>query len=190
VWWDLLERAAGPLGNGHLPGFDELVSQVAELLSFKDLPLPEGAWCDVVVSNLGQQFVSPGPQTSRPLGLQSSLATQAPWPLAEEQRWPRLWGGINLGDEPTSVVLINLPCHQVAVELHSRFPDQASPATIGELVGRFLRTCPDYPPVRMLLGPGEGYRLPRGGLILDGYSADKQEPDVLLLISAGKVYST
>ena len=37
--------------------------------------------------------------------------------------------------------------------------------------------------MRLILGPGEGYRLPRGGLILGGYLGDKQEPDLLLLIS-------
>jgi hypothetical protein len=68
-------------------------------------------------------------------------------------------------------------------ELRRRFPDQPSPAAVGELVGRFLRCCSDYPPVRLILGPGEGYRLPQGGLILDGYREGKQEPDVLLLIS-------
>jgi hypothetical protein len=101
----------------------------------------------------------------------------------EDLRWPRLWGGINLGDEETSLVLINLPCRQLDAELHRRFPDQPASAVVGELVGRFLRSCSDYPPVRLILRPGEGYRLPCGGLILDGYAADKQEPDVLLLIS-------
>jgi hypothetical protein len=99
-------------------------------------------------------------------------------------RWNTLqWGGINLGDEATSVVLINLPCQQMDVELRRRFPDQPSRAAVGELAAWFLRTCSDYPPVRVFLGPGEGYRLPRGGLILDRYLEGKQEPDVLLLIS-------
>jgi len=39
------------------------------------------------------------------------------------------------------------------------------------------------PPIRLCLGPGEGFRLPPGGLILDGDATDKREPDVLLLIS-------
>jgi hypothetical protein len=125
AWWNLLEEAAGVLGDGRLPGLEAFVSQVAEFLAFKDLPLPEGARCDVVVSKPGQQFV--------------------PWR-------PRVWGGINLGDEPTSVLLIN----------PSRRPVDA---------------------VRLILGPGEGCRLPRDGLIVIGYPGDKQEPDVLLLIS-------
>jgi hypothetical protein len=83
----------------------------------------------------------------------------------------------------TSVVLINLPCQQLDAGLRRRFPEEPSPSAVGELAGRFLRRCPDYPPVRLILGPGEGCRLPRGGLILGGYLGGKQEPDVLLLIS-------
>lgn len=172
-WWKLLEQAAEVLGDCRLPGFETFVSQVGEFLAFKGLPFPEGARCDVVVSNPGQRFVHWGP-----------------WPWAEEHRWPRLWGGINLGDEETSVVLINLPCQQLDAELRRRFPDQPSPATVGELARWFLRSCSDYPPVRLILGPGQGCRLPQGGLILDGYLESKSEPDVLLLISHERCHST
>jgi len=65
-----------------------------------------------------------------------------------------------------------------------------SPATVGELAGRFLSCCSDYPPVRLILEPGEGYRLPHAGLILGGHAGDKQEPDVLLLISHQRTCST
>jgi hypothetical protein len=125
VWWNLLEQAAGVLGSGRIPGLEAFMSQVAEFLVFKDLPVPEGARCDVVVTKPGQQLV--------------------PWS-------PTAWGGINLGDEQTSVVLINPSCRQ------------------GDAV-------------RLMLGPGEGCRLPRGGPIVIGYPGDRQDPDVLLLIS-------
>jgi hypothetical protein len=101
--------------------------------------------------------------------------------------WPRR---LLVGSGVAEAVLINLPCRDVDAELHRRFPDRPSPATVGELVGQFLRSCSDYPPVRLILGSGEDCRLPRGGLILDGYPADKQEPDVLLLISTEKARST
>jgi hypothetical protein len=181
-WWNLLEQAAGVLGNDRLAGFEAFVTRVGEFLAFKRLPLPEGARCDVVVSDPEQRFVRWDGESNRSGGLLCSLTPWAPWPGAEEHRWPRLWGGINLGDEATSVVLINLPCRQMEAELRRRFPDQPPPATVGELAGRFLRCCLDYPPVRLVLGPGEGCRLPPAGLILDGYLEGKQEPDVLLLI--------
>jgi hypothetical protein len=162
------------------------MSQVVEFLAFKDLSVPHGACCDVVVTKTGQQFVHWVPEANRPAGLRCSLASWAPWPGAEESCWPRLWGGINLGDERTSIVLINLACRQLDAELRRRSPNQPDPAAVGDLAGRFLRAWPDYPPVRLILEPGEGYRLPGGGLILDSYLTDKQEPDVLLLISKEK----
>jgi hypothetical protein len=158
------------------------VSQVVDFLAFKSLTVPEGARCDVVVSNPGQQFVTWGPEANHPMGLRCNLAAEAPWPEVDGVRWPRLWGGINLGDEETSIVMMNLPCRQLDAELQRRFPGQPSPAAVGELVRQFLRFCADYPTVRLLLRPGEGYRLPRGGLILDAYLDKKQELDVLLMI--------
>jgi hypothetical protein len=180
-WWDLLERAAGDLGEGRLPGFEAFVNQVVEFLTFKDLPDLGGARCSLVVSKPGQRSAGWGPGANQPEGLRCNLAANAPWRGAEEWIGPRLWGGINLGDEDTSVVLIDRPCRQLDAELRGRFPDGPTPKTVGALVERFLRTYPDYPPVRLLLRSGEGFRLPREGLILDGYPADKQEPDVMLL---------
>jgi hypothetical protein len=182
-WWKLLEKSTEVLGEGNLPGFEAFVNQVVEFLAFKDLPAPERARCTVVVSRPGQQSVAWGPEASPARGLRCSLAAHAPWRGAGELTGPRLWGAINLGDEETSIVLINLPIRQLDAELRGRFPDGLTPETVGALVGQFLRSCSDYLPVRFLLGSGEGFRLPQDGLILDGYPADKQEPDVMLLIS-------
>jgi hypothetical protein len=167
TWWNLLEQAAEELGNGRLPGFERFVEQVAEFLAFKGLPVPEGAQCDAVVRNPGQGSVHEGPPAN--------------W---AEPRALEPWGGINLGDEQTSVVLINLLRRQLEAELQRQFPNQPTPEAMGELVGQFFRACSDYPMVRLLLRPGEGYRLPPGGLVLDGYSGDKHGPEVLLLISS------
>jgi hypothetical protein len=151
------------LGGGRLPGFETFVNQVVEFLAFKGLPIPEGARCEAVVSD---------PVTSRPGELRCHLAAGA----------ERLWGGINLGEEETSVVMINLSRQQLEAELRRRFPDDVPPVPAAELAGQFLRRCSDYPAVRLILGPGDGYRLPQGGLILGGYREGKGEPDVMLLI--------
>jgi hypothetical protein len=182
-WWHLLEQAAGVLADGRIPGFETFVSQVVDFLAFKNLAVPEGARCDVVVSNSGGNSFSARPEVDRPVGLHCTLAPWTPWPGAEDFGCQRLWGVINLGEEPTSVVLINLPCRHLDAELRRLYPDQPLPATVGGLVGQFLRCRSDYASLRLILGPGEGCRLPRGGLILDSYLGDKQEPDVLLLIS-------
>jgi hypothetical protein len=184
-WWNLLEQAAGVLGTGRLAGFEAFAGQVGEFLSFKGIPVPERARWEMAVSMPGQRSVhwNWGPEANRAVGLHCNLAPSTPWPGADELPWPWLWGCINLGDEPTSLVLVNLTCRQLDAELHRRSPDRPLPAAVGERVGRFLRTCSDYPPVRLILRPGEGYRLPRGGLILDAYLGDKQEADVLLSIA-------
>jgi hypothetical protein len=94
-----------------------------------------------------------------------------------------LWAVVNLGDEDSRLVLIAVPIRGLAADLALRHPGQPQPTTVGELVGWFLREFLDFPPIRLRLGPGEGFRLPSGGLILDGDATAKQEPDVLLLIS-------
>lgn len=182
-WWDLLGRAAGNLGHGPLPDFDTFVSRAGEFLAFKGLPIPEGARCDAIVTDPAQRLVRWDREPNRPSGLHPSLEPSAPWPGAEAPHGPRVWGAINLEDESTAVVFINLPWERLGLELSHRFPDQSPPTTVGELAGRFLRCCPDYPPVRLTLGPGEGCRLPQGGLILVGSLEGKQAPDLLLLIS-------
>jgi hypothetical protein len=89
---------------------------------------------------------------------------------------------VNLGDEDTRLVLIPSPIRGLPANLALRHPGQP-PATVGELVRWFLREFPDTPPVRLRLGPGEGFRVPPAGLILDADATDKHEPDVLLLVS-------
>jgi hypothetical protein len=85
--------------------------------------------------------------------------------------------------EDSWLVLIAVPIQGLAATLALRHPGQPLPRTVRELVGWFLREFPDCPPIRLRLGPGEGFRLRAGGLILDADATDKQEPDVLLLIS-------
>jgi hypothetical protein len=122
-------------------------------------------------------------ETGVPAGLRPSLAPWAMCAMLEGCVLPRLWAVVNLGDEDTRLVLIAVPIQGLSANLASRHPGQPLPTTVGDLVGWFLREFPDCPPIRLRLGPGEGLRLPSGGLILDGDATDKQEPDVLLLIS-------
>jgi hypothetical protein len=160
-WWNLLESAAGVLGNGDIPGFDLFADQVREFLAFKRLPVPNHSRFDVVITN----------------------PTRTPG--AEEPCQPYQWGGINLGDDETCVVVVNLSCQQREMELRRRFPAEPLPAIEGKLAGQFLRYCSDYPPIGLMLAPGEGYRLPRGGLLLGQHVGDKCGPDISLTISSG-----
>ncbi len=77
AWQHLLERAE----EAALPGFDDFAAAVADFLAFKELPVPEGAVFDVVVSQPGLR--SPHWST------------------------PSLWGALNLGETATSLVFLN-----------------------------------------------------------------------------------
>lgn len=81
-WWGLLEQSANALTSGQLPGFDAFANQVVEFLAFKNLPVPQGSCCELVVSGAGERFI---PRTTQ----------------------GRLWGAINPGDEETSIVLVS-----------------------------------------------------------------------------------
>jgi hypothetical protein len=132
-----------------LEGLDTFTASVANLLAFKDIPVPGGAVFDVLVSRPGQQAVG--------LDGQSPGMTFNP---------AMLWGVINLGDESTSLVFLNLPAHEIQTELRERGSE--------------------YPPVRLRVDPGEGVRFPVDGLLVAGCTLDKHEADLLLLIRQSK----
>jgi hypothetical protein len=182
AWWELLDRSV-EAGDAALPGFEDFTRQVVEFLSFKHMEAPPGLLMEAVVTAAGRCSMRSDRETGAPAGLGPSLAPWAACALLEGVVLPRLWAVANLGDEDARLVLIALPIQGLPANLASRCPGQPLPATVGELVGRFLREFPDCPPIRLRLGPGEGFRLPSGGLILDCDATDKQEPDVLLLIS-------
>jgi hypothetical protein len=182
AWWELLDRSV-EAGDAALPGFESFTRQVAEFLRFKDMAVPPSLQMEVVVTAAGRCSMRSERETGTPAGLGPSLAPWTPSALVEGGVLPRLWAVVNLGDEDSRLVVIAVLMQGLAANLALRHPGQALPTTIGELVGWFLRKLPDCPPIRLRLGPGEGFRLPSSGLILDSDATDKLEPDVLLLIS-------
>jgi hypothetical protein len=182
AWWHLLDSSV-EAKNAALPGFEDFTRQVAEFLRFKHMDVPPSLQMEAVVTAAGRCSMRSDPDTGAPAGLGPSLAPWAVCGWVEGIVLPRLWAVVNLGDEDTQLVLIAVPIQGLAANLALRYPGRPMPTTVGELVGWFLREFPDSPPVRLRLGSGEGFRLPSAGLILDGDATDKQEPDVLLLIS-------
>jgi hypothetical protein len=183
AWWELLDKAVGAGDAAPLPGFEGFTGQVAEFLRFKDMEVPPSLLMEAVVTAAGRCSMRSDPETGAPAGLGPSMAPWSACALLEGGVLPRLWAVVNLGDEDTRLILLTVPIKGMAA--NPAFWDAGPPltTTVGELVGWFLREFPDYPPIRLRLGPGEGFRLPSGGLILDGDATEKQEPDVLLLIS-------
>lgn len=179
AWWALLDSAAD--AGGSIQGFDRFAAQVSEFLAFKRLNPPAAAQMDALVTAAGERSIRRNAATGGAAGLGPTAAPWTPWPLGVPES--RVWGAVNLGDEDTALVVLNLTLSALAAELARKFPVEPPPATVGALVARFLRAFPDYPPTRLRLGSGEGCRLPPSGVILDGDPSGKQEPDVLLIIS-------
>ena len=184
AWWDLVEKALA-VGAGRLEGFDAFVREVVGLLAFKGLAVPDGALFDLVASKPGQRSIRWNAGGARPEGLAFDLSPQTAWPLGQKRRQARLWGGINLGDEAVWLVLVNLTAGQIQDQLAQRCAGLPPAATLGELAERFLTSLPDYPPVRLRVEPGEGYRLPAGGILVDACTLDLEGPAALLLFSDG-----
>ncbi|MCI0701548.1 MAG: hypothetical protein L0241_10740 [Planctomycetia bacterium] len=180
AWWDLFDAAAE--ADEPVKGFDEFAEKVAEFLTFKQLNT-SGTQMEVLVSAANERSIRVDPATGQLSGLGSTIAPWVVWPAREQGSVPRLSAVVNLGDEATGVVILNLTLSGLATELARCAPADPPPTTVGQLVARFLSTCPDYPLVRVRLGSGEGCWLPTEGLILDGDATGKEEPNVLLLIS-------
>jgi hypothetical protein len=177
-WEQLLEQAEQS-GAAHLNGFDDFITDVAAFLAFKDLSVPEGAVFDLRVSAPGQRSV---PWSGEMAGLAFNLSAETPYPLEEMTHRAGLWGGLNLGNEATSLLLINLPPRELMSELDRGSSECSSPRTFGELAERFFTLRPDYPAVLLRIQPGEGVRLPVDGLLVDWCTLHKHEPDVVLLV--------
>ncbi len=169
TWWTILENSPSA-GVFRIDGFDRFVADVVNFLNYKELGVPPGATFELLLTKPGQRSLG---RPGRPLGLALEGTTQG-----------SLWGGINLGDEPTSLVFVNLLAAMLRAELTRCHPGEAPPEPEHELAAHFLTRCHDYPPTRLRLDPGEGFRLPRGGFLFDGDTSEKQEPNLLLLISA------
>jgi hypothetical protein len=178
AWWRLLEQAQAA-GTTGLKGFDRFTADVAALLAFKEIPVPDEAAFDLILADAGQRSVfRPGSAG----GLAFNLPETTPLPLTDLPPGSGLWGAINLGDGPASLLYVNQPARALLAELARRHPRADPPTTFAELAERFLACCPDYPAVRLCVEPGEGFRLPAGGVLVDGDTEEAESPVALLLV--------
>jgi hypothetical protein len=149
-WWTLADD--DPASSA---AFSAFAAEILEYLQFKRLPLPPVCAFAVMIQAPGQ------PSTHPDLG-----------GLTAEPPGGPVLGGINLGDEASAVVFLNLGPAQ--------FHESAEPPPARARA--FLTTYPDYPLVQLALQPGEGFWLPHGPLILDGDTRGRTEIDVRLEI--------
>ncbi len=171
-WWGLAERGEGLGGNGR--DYRAFVAEVMEFLRFKRLPLPGQCRVDVAVSRPGQPSTRWDAADGRPAGLGFNI--EGPGGATTPDRVVAI---VNLGDEPTHLVLLNLAPSEMAAALG---PPPVAPGR--ELLQRFFTAMPAYPLVRVRLEPGDGVWLPSLGVVYDVCTLDKREIDVALTIRA------
>lgn len=181
AFWATLEQPPGaPVP--HPEGYARFVAELAGFLDFKRLPAPPGAVFDLVVGRPGEGSIQWDMEARRAIGLTFNLAGWLAWPVEAEASAPRLWGGCNVGDEAVSLLFVNRTAPQLAADLARDRPADPPPATLDELARQALTRWGDYPLVRLRLEPGEGYRVPAGGLLIDVATLDMQGPAMLLMI--------
>jgi hypothetical protein len=159
AWWNQVDRAS----------YERFASELLGFLRFKAMPLP--ALCDVRVT-----VSRPGQRGTRldAIGDLSGLGPAPSVPGAAEV------AAINLGDEATDVVLLNLQPGAMAEMIGGR-AGGAPPLPLSDLVPRFFEARPAYPLVRIRLDPGEGLWFP-GDVVHDGWTCEKRDLDVVLTI--------
>ncbi len=174
-WWQLLSEMEAPGANP--TAFHDYIAEVCRFLRFKNLPLPKEAECALVASRPGQRSLDWNAASSGDNGLAFDLAPSIRW-RQEMVSSPRLWGGINLGDEPMSLVFLNLTPLQMSEALIETRSESDTESVV-PLGIQFLGSFSDYPLVKLRLEPGEGYRLPIG-VLGEHSTVDKSEPSLVL----------
>lgn len=152
-WWKTAE-ALGMAGDSD--AYPAYAREVVEYLRAQGLPAPADTAAEAVVT-------APDRRTTRD-GLDGSV---------DVRRGGGLIAGVNLGDEPTAVVFLNLPPAAMRAK---------TPAQDRWLAKTFLAAHPDYPLVKVRLDPGEGYWLPAAGAVFDHWTLGQNEVGVLIVL--------
>ena len=149
-WWEFAAGQADGAGKQPLT-FTQVAGEISEFLEFKRLPLPRPSTLEVAVSGAEQPSTKP-----------EMAGLAADWSRAG------LCGGINLGDQESSLLIINLG----EAQLRDRVLGLATSASFSERMTAFLRSHLDYPVLRIRLQPCEGYWLPATEFAMDSDTRD------------------
>ena len=169
AWWASAGWAVPPTGRDD--GYHRFVAAVLEFLRFKRLPLPARCEADLLASRPDLRGNRLDPTTGELGGLGFSA------PASQ-----RTVGMINLGDETTHLVLLNVPAHGMRTLLAQDGESDPRSLSPSDLVSRFFEAYPDYPLTRVSLDPGEGVWFPGVDVVHDGWPGAKQGADVVLTI--------
>jgi hypothetical protein len=174
AWWMQAERSG--MASGSSPGFEKVFSEYAEFLHFKRLPLPERVRFEVTVS-------APGLSSTRcePDGVAAGLGFGDRPPVAGTPGCQPI-GLVNLGDEATFVVLLDLPPVTLAARLEAASHLDVRALAPCALVARYLDAFPGEALLRVRLAPAEGLWLSPFGVVHDGWTHGKRDLDVMLRV--------
>jgi hypothetical protein len=89
---------------------------------------------------------------------------------------------VNLGDEPTALVILNLPIRRMRELVASRGVPEGPPSRITQ---QFLELFSEYPLVRLVLPTRHGVHFFPDAVVHDGNTEKKSELDILLRITRG-----
>jgi hypothetical protein len=186
-WWSLAGQQQDPPSGAEAHVLDEFARELAAYASFKRWPIPAYCQLQVIASRPGQSSSRVDTVSGEPHGLDFNCAPFATPGTQDVANIPRMVAGFNLGDEATSLVWLNLAIDQLRNKVrggirNSRSLSNAAPVSANSLAHRFFAAHADYPLVRIVLEPGEGYLLPDAGAVCDGYTVGKQDVDVMLLL--------
>ena len=166
AWWDHIDQTT----------YERFASELLGFLRFKDLPLPSRCEVEVAVSRTDQAGTRLDPATG-------GLGGLAPTPSTPGALRAPVVAAINLGDEATHIVQLNLPAAAMADLVGEAGTAPALP--LADLAPRFFEMRPAYPLVRIRLDPGEGLWFPAADVVSDGWTCEKRELDVVLTIRGG-----
>jgi len=169
AWWASAGRSAQLAER--IAGYQRFVAAVLEFLRFKRLPLPAQCEADVTASRPDLKGTRLDPETGELSGL--ALAAAGPRHTV---------GVINLGDEATHLVLLNLPSQLMRALLAGASEPDPWSLPPAQLAARFFAARPDYPLTRVRLDPRDGLWFPRADIIYDGWAGAKRDVDVVLTI--------
>jgi hypothetical protein len=175
-WWDLAARQVETLPSG-LEGMAGFARAVADFAQFKGVPLPAECTFDVTLASRDDRADSTTGETAE------DSARRFLWrgsQAADAAASSRVIARINLGDQQTSLIFLNLRPQQITEMLASRPANAALAVQDENPVSLFLQSFSTYPLVRLILAPGEGIWLPGANVVYEADCPTTSEIDVWL----------
>jgi hypothetical protein len=148
--------------------YEQFVTSLASFFRYKNVHVED---CTFTVTAAESTRRSAFTHLGSPGGLQIGAVEESPL-LA-----------VNLGDEPTALVLLNIPIRRLRELVASPGLADESPSCITQ---QFMESFPEYPLVRLVLPARHGVRFFPDAVVHGGDMAKENQSDILLRITRGR----